>query len=208
MAQKYRVFIAGGVLCFGDGASHQPEPPQLIGPNDAQLLSTIEAMEAGDTSGEMQVVGDDAANWKRFSKHFKLIEAAGGMTLNQEGQWLMIHRLGKWDLPKGKLEKGETPEQAAVREVSEECGILQPTIIAHVTDTYHVYRLKGRLVLKRTYWYLMRSNDHSDLTPQREEHIAEARWVDAQQVPALGRESYGSVREVIEMAQLMTLGIR
>ena len=169
-------------------------------PKKDVLLGIIEGLEEGTTSTEVHVVGDVEKNWKRFVKQFKIIEAAGGVVLNQQDDWLFIHRLGKWDLPKGKLEKGEKPKEAATREVSEECGIPEPAILAHITDSYHVYPLNGKRILKRTYWYLMRSTAHTGLVAQAEEGITDVRWVNKFQVAVVAADSYGSIRQVIDRA--------
>lgn len=169
-------------------------------PKKDVLLGIIEGLEKGTGTTEVHVVGDVEKNWKRFAEQCTLIEAAGGVVLNGAGDWLFIHRLGRWDLPKGKLEKGERPKEAATREVSEECGIPEPEILTHLTDTYHVYTLKGKRILKRTYWYMMRSTEHAALAAQTEEGITDVRWVKPVQVAELARDSYGSIRMVIEHA--------
>lgn len=149
---------------------------------------------------EFHITGKLSDNWERFCSLFQLIEAAGGVVLNSAQEWLFIHRLGRWDLPKGKLEKGEQPEQAAVREVSEECGIPEPELLSPIVETYHTYRLNGELILKRTYWYLMRSTEQAKLVPQTEEGITDVRWVNHYQVALLAEDSYGSIRDVLQGA--------
>ncbi len=202
MGQKYRVFIREGSIAFYDGRAEQVLGGQQVveNPKKDMLLGIIKRLEEGITTTDVHVVGDAEKNWQRFVKHFKVIEAAGGVVLNQQDDWLFIHRLGKWDLPKGKLEKGEKPKEAATREVSEECGIPEPTIIAHITDTYHVYPLNGKRILKRTYWYLMRSTAHTGLVAQAEEGITDVRWVNKFQVAVVAADSYGSIRQVIDRA--------
>ena len=202
MGQKYRVFIRDGSISFYDGRAEQVLGRQQVveNPKKDVLLGIIEGLEEGTTSTEVHVVGDVEKNWKRFVKQFKIIEAAGGVVLNQQDEWLFIHRLGKWDLPKGKLEKGEKPKEAATREVSEECGIPEPAIVAHITDSYHVYPLNGKRILKRTYWYLMRSTAHTGLVAQAEEGITDVRWVNKFQVAVVAADSYGSIRQVIDRA--------
>lgn len=130
---------------------------------------------------------------------FKYIEAAGGVVRNALGQTLFIHRLGVWDLPKGKMEKGERPMEAAQREVMEECGIGLPSVKGKITDTYHTYEHKGRHVLKRTHWYLMNVDGCPDLTPQTEEDISLVCWKDTwDDVLA---NTYPSIADVLELAK-------
>ncbi|HLG03659.1 MAG TPA: NUDIX domain-containing protein, partial [Bacteroidia bacterium] len=88
-----------------------------------------------------------------------LIEAAGGVVLNDNHELLLIFRKGKWDLPKGKMDAGETPQQAAMREVSEECGIGKLKIVRPLEPTFHTYLEKGKFILKKTWWYEMRCAD-------------------------------------------------
>ncbi len=113
--------------------------------------------------------------YKEIKKHFKYIEAAGGLIQNKSS-YLFIKRLGKWDLPKGKIDGEETPQKAAIRECEEECGVGGLTIVKKLENTYHIYLLKGEYILKKTYWYLMHTNYEGKLIPQTEENIEEAVW--------------------------------
>lgn len=127
----------------------------------------------------------------------KLIEAAGGLVKNENGELLMIFRSGKWDLPKGKIEKNEKPEEAAVREVEEECGISGLTIIRPLESSFHTYIHKEKTVLKKTYWYEMRCTDKSPLIPQTEEGITDVRWMNPQEVEKAMENTFRSIEEVV-----------
>ena len=111
--------------------------------------------------------------------------------------FLMIFRRGFWDLPKGKLDKGETIEECAIREVEEECGISRLSIISGAFSTFHLYNEKGKTIVKESVWYKMRSTDKSELVPQTEEDILEARWVSTPVSSDLIDQAYLSIREVI-----------
>jgi 8-oxo-dGTP pyrophosphatase MutT (NUDIX family) len=113
---------------------------------------------------------------KRLAKEIETIKAAGGIVFNPQGLVLHILRKGKWDLPKGKKDEGESSKQTAVREVAEECGIPFPTIISKAGKTYHVYVNKSLPVLKVTKWYKMTSNYDGKFTPQKEENIEEVSY--------------------------------
>ncbi|HKK75092.1 MAG TPA: NUDIX hydrolase [Saprospiraceae bacterium] len=133
-----------------------------------------------------------------FKSHFRLIEAAGGLVFNQDEEILAIFRRGSWDLPKGKIDPGETPPVAAVREVQEETGLQKVSLGEHLIDTYHTYRLKsGKRVLKRTYWYLMRSSKQ-DLIPQTEEDIEKALWIGPEAFLKEEHPMYNTIRHVVE----------
>ncbi len=112
----------------------------------------------------------------KINKSFKVIYAAGGL-IQQASNFLFIKRMGKWDLPKGKLDEDETITTAAIRECEEECGVKNLTIIQQLSPTYHFYFLKHKLTLKKTFWYLMQTNYTGLLTPQLEEKIEEVKWI-------------------------------
>jgi len=109
--------------------------------------------------------------WTLFKASFKIEKAAGGLVYNDKDELLFIHRFGKWDLPKGHIEKGEGKKQAAIREVQEECGISALEITNKLPTTYHMFERKGLMILKITYWYQMLSEDDGLLVPQEEEGI-------------------------------------
>jgi 8-oxo-dGTP pyrophosphatase MutT (NUDIX family) len=131
---------------------------------------------------------------------FTGIEAAGGLVVNPRGEVLMIYRYDRWDLPKGKVERGEDVEDAAVREVEEECGIADLTVDARLCKTYHIYTMKGKRMFKTTYWYLMRHDGIGALTPQTEEAITDARWVAPADLAACLENTYQTIREVFRSA--------
>jgi 8-oxo-dGTP pyrophosphatase MutT (NUDIX family) len=133
-----------------------------------------------------------------FTRMFKVIKAAGGFVQNDKKEWLFIFRNGKWDLPKGKVEKNEAIKIAAIREVEEECGISGLTIIKELTITYHVYSLNNKAHLKKTYWFEMRCTDTNVLVPQLEEGIIDAKWFPKTKFPTLLTNTYDSIKEVIQ----------
>jgi 8-oxo-dGTP pyrophosphatase MutT (NUDIX family) len=132
-----------------------------------------------------------------FSKSFKLINAAGGVVRNKNNETLFIHRLGVWDLPKGKAEKGESIEETATREVEEECAIAPLKIINTLQPTYHTYRLKSKLILKKTYWYEMSYEGNKTPQPQLEENITEASWIPDSDIEKVYKNTYPSIIEVL-----------
>jgi 8-oxo-dGTP pyrophosphatase MutT (NUDIX family) len=113
---------------------------------------------------------------KAFWKKFILIKAGGGLVLNESNELLFIFRRGKWDLPKGKLDDGETMEECAVREVQEETGLQQVELKKHLITTWHTYDESGHHILKETAWYLLSAPKKQALTPQTVEQITEIEW--------------------------------
>jgi 8-oxo-dGTP pyrophosphatase MutT (NUDIX family) len=128
---------------------------------------------------------------------FKYIEAAGGL-IEQNRKYLFIYRLNKWDLPKGKIDKGESPKQAAIRECEEECAITGLKIISELPSTYHIYPYKGAYALKTTYWFLMKSSFTGKLIPQTEENIEKVEWLDKTAIKKeVTKNTYPSVLDLI-----------
>ncbi|MFO0323031.1 MAG: NUDIX hydrolase [Bacteroidota bacterium] len=117
----------------------------------------------------------------KLRKTFKLIYAAGGLIKN-ENSYLFIYRLKKWDLPKGKLDMGESPEEAAIRECEEECGISKLSIKKELPSTYHIYKYKGGFAIKKTFWYEMTTEHKDTLVPQIEENIERVEWFNLAQI--------------------------
>lgn len=112
---------------------------------------------------------------------------------NDKGEVLFIKRLGKWDLPKGHLEKGETSEEGAIREVEEECGISGLKIVSKLPTTYHIFRRKGKLILKETIWFQMSTDFNGELIPQTEEDITEARFLNAKMTSEALQNTYKNI---------------
>ncbi len=135
--------------------------------------------------------------FEHFTNCFKFINAAGGVVKNNEDQILVIHRLGVWDLPKGKAEKGETIEETAIREVEEECSITNLRITKTLTPTFHTYRLKEKLILKRTYWYEMSYSGTEIPQPQTEEDITAVKWINMSETSIIKENTYPSIIEVL-----------
>ena len=134
---------------------------------------------------------------KAFFKHFTIVIAAGGIILNTKEEILMIFRRGKWDLPKGKLDKGESLEQCAVREVKEETGLTNIHLGEKITTTYHTYTEFGKHILKESHWYKMKSNADQKLIPQTEEDITDIKWVIQADLKKYTSNTYQTIIEVL-----------
>lgn len=134
---------------------------------------------------------------KAFWKHFTIIKAGGGLVKNDQGKLLMIFRRGKWDLPKGKLDPGETLEQCALREVEEETGISQLEILSQAGITFHVYDEYGKHILKESYWYHMRAKGDQTPVAQAEEQITDITWASEDEVESNLRNSFPLIRDLL-----------
>jgi ADP-ribose pyrophosphatase YjhB (NUDIX family) len=134
---------------------------------------------------------------KAFWKKFFVIKAAGGLVLNVENDLLMIFRRGHWDLPKGKLDPGETLAECALREVSEETGLTNIQLQHELITTYHTYHENGKLILKESYWYQMKVTSNQQLIPQATEDIQQAIWADENKTNDCLKNAFPSIVDVV-----------
>ncbi|MEM6360632.1 MAG: NUDIX domain-containing protein [Bacteroidota bacterium] len=140
---------------------------------------------------------DDYSGIKKFlKKKFKVIKAAGGVVKKRE-KLLMIYRMKKWDLPKGKLDPGESDIEAAKREVEEECNV-KVAVKKKLCTTWHTYTMKKNKILKKTVWYTMTLTDGSSMKPQLEEDIEELRFMTPKEVFHALQHSYKSIAFVFD----------
>ena len=136
--------------------------------------------------------------WKEFKWFFKIEKAAGGLVKNKNNDTLFIYRFEKWDLPKGKIEKGESKKEAAKREVEEECGVNQLKIEKKLQKTYHIFQRKGREILKITHWYLMSTEFVGELIPQIEEEITQVVFKNDSEVKEALDNTYENIKLLLE----------
>lgn len=133
---------------------------------------------------------------KKLSDEYILIKAAGGLVFNDKNEPLMIFRRGAWDLPKGKLDEGETIAECALREVEEETGVSNTVLDKFLLNTYHFYEESGQSILKETSWYLMFSPGNQVLIPQAEEQITAIKWAKSDEINTILTSTYPLIRDV------------
>lgn len=164
------------------------------------LLNYIDSLEKPNKFTFVVLHCEDAkACFRDFKAVYKIIEAAGGLVFRKPKlkEILMIHRQGYYDLPKGKIDKGEQTKAAAVREVKEETGIKDLKLGKKIMKTYHTYRdRKNRRILKKTHWYRMKTNE-KDFVPQLEEDIDLVFWIEPKEFLSVERKVYGNILDVI-----------
>ncbi len=180
----YKIYIKGNIIKLADSDKVKDKnstKKRLIAPYTGKtkmLLSYIDMLEKTDRFDEIIIHHHNLSNLKKdMNSLFKVVEAAGGVVEDEKGKLLFIFRRGHWDLPKGKIDLGETKKDAAVREVMEETGIKDIVLEGQLLTTRHSYKLKsGKRALKKTYWYRMKA-PHQKLIPQTEEDITAVKWV-------------------------------
>tara|TARA_Y100000992_G_scaffold47693_1_gene27724 strand:- start:356 stop:952 length:597 start_codon:yes stop_codon:yes gene_type:complete len=134
---------------------------------------------------------------KVFKSKIKVIFASGGIVKNDNNQILFIYRRGKWDLPKGKAEKGESIRETAVREVIEETGIEKLKIGKYFSNTFHIVRNNKKYFLKETSWFLMSSNFKGKLKPQLNEGIKSVKWKTFDDAKKIKKKTYGNISIIL-----------
>lgn len=165
---------------------------------DKELKLAIKYLSSNDINDTLTIYSQDLdLLWKKFKSKFKYIEAAGGIVTNKQGRTLLIYRNNKWDLPKGKLDKDETPEDAAVREVMEECGISKLEIESFADHSYHIFTTSRNSVLKKTYWYYMNYLGNKKGSPQEEENIQKVKWFKNSKLKKPLKKSYPIIRDLL-----------
>lgn len=147
------------------------------------------------------LMGDTEELWSVFTQHFQAMPAAGGVVQSDSG-FLFIYRRGRWDLPKGKIEPGETEAEAALREVTEETGLHNLEISGYLDTTWHVYELSDHSdaelpVLKETHWFLMKGSSSEKLVPETGEDIEAARWFMPGDLLWVLPETYRSLQGIV-----------
>ncbi len=193
----YKVFIDNKPIIFTD-SKHLTEKEAYY---SSKMLTNLRKdlpllFEKYPSVNEIVIACDDAENeFKRLFGAYKFIEAAGGIV--SFGEYILcIKRNGVWDLPKGKIEKNESIEIAAIREIEEECGVSNLTILDALCTTYHTYTFKEKKVLKKTHWYRLSIKEKQELHPQTEEGITEASWIPLKMVDTYLSDTYASIKEV------------
>ena len=172
--------------------------------NDRFVREIVSQIESGEKIHDFVILDRQYHKlWNCFKSQLTQMPAAGGLVMRSDRSLLFISRLGNWDLPKGKIEKGETPEGAAIREVEEECGVRGLKIIRLLDSTFHMYRspylsFPDNLVLKETKWFLMSCDDEQRLTPQVDENIEEVRWFAIDDLDQVMNKTYASLREFLQ----------
>jgi 8-oxo-(d)GTP phosphatase len=160
------------------------------------LLEILDAKVPTDVLSLVISIDNYEAIKKFLRERFKIVRAAGGLVRKKEKS-LMIYRMKKWDLPKGKKEKNERYKQTAQREVEEECNI-SVKVGTKICTTWHTYTMNKRAMLKKTRWYLMELTDDSKMKPQEQEDIEDLRWMSRKEVYHALEHSYKSISFVFE----------
>lgn len=195
MPQIYKVFIKNKALLLIENK----EFGKIVN-STAKIDEILMELDKSSSNELLVKVRNISKTWTIFKQLFKLIKAGGGLVYNEKGELLVINRLGYWDLPKGKKDKGEKMKACAMREVQEETGIQKLEIVGEKQITYHTYFCKWtkRLVLKKCYWYKMKTSSTEALIPQTEEDITDVFWLPKSRIHEFKERSYASISSLFQ----------
>jgi len=203
----YKVFFNDRTVYFGDNFPRAFERNKGLFykyDNLQELNELIELFSAVDLINSLYIFHEDMLMViEEFKACFHVIEAGGGVVFNSRGEFLAIKRNGVWDLPKGKLEKGEGFPEAALREVEEETGLKGLSLKEPLMSTYHTYRLKGRKVLKKTRWFEMDYKGSDLPVLESREGITDYRWTVPGQTDFMRQNTFASILDVLYMRKLL-----
>ena len=200
-----RIYVRNKPLFLVDQLNHQIEEYQR-GPGtlfmDKLSKETVRTMLRqldSDTVNAGIFLHHDLKNlFDELTSQLTLIKAGGGLVYTKEQEILLIFRKGKWDLPKGKLEDGEVLEECAVREVQEETGIENVSIVAPLKTSYHTYFEGEKHILKESHWFLMETKGLTTLVPQTEEDIEKCEWVAINELSPYIENMHASIIDIVQ----------
>ncbi len=141
---------------------------------------------------------DEKEILRKLKDKMPVHKAGGGLVYNDQDQVLFIFRNGKWDLPKGGIEKDEEITETAIREVEEETGVKNLRITRKLQKTYHIFKRSDKYKLKITHWFEMRTSYDGVLEPQNEEGIEKAVWLSPDDVKIALLNSYENIKLLFE----------
>lgn len=188
----YEVFVNASPLIL------TTQPPKKTNGNlfemeDDAIQEAIEKLSKKKLK-KAYIYDPDDTILEKFSAKIPIVTASGGLVRNKKGKILFIYRNGKWDLPKGKLDKGESIESAAVREVEEETGVKNLVVDDYLQTTYHIFKRNGEFQLKQVYWFNMHTNYKGKLKPEKSEGITKVRWKGKKKTKKALKNSYHNIK--------------
>ena len=193
----YKVFVNDKPIILTDSLKNNNTYPVYIF-KEVVIDEILHKLKTGNTKGANLFCANLPEDLKAFKKHFKVVHAGGGLVLNSEKEILFIYRNGIWDLPKGRVEKGESIEETSIREVEEECGVSGLQIVQPLLRTHHIFFLDQKQQLKITDWFLMDIDFNGKLAPQLEEGITEVVFKNKEATAKVMKHTYANIKLVID----------
>lgn len=193
----YKVFVNGLPLILTNKLSETANGAYFLLNKDS-IAAAIKSLKKNKLDSAFIYHPNHEEILKKFTQEIPLIVAAGGVVTNAEGKVLFIYRNDKWDLPKGKLDKGESIEDCAIREVMEETGVKDLRLENFLRTTYHVFTNNGVNTLKQVHWYAMRTEYTGRLKPEKKEGIVKVKWKGPLKIQKALQNSYPNIKTLFE----------
>lgn len=199
----YKVFVNNKIITFSKNLnnnwfeSEDTEIHQFI--NKKNLSLAVNEFMQNNLKANLFVYSPDNLSkaFEAFSSDYKIIKASGGI-VQKDDKYLLIFRNNKWDLPKGKQSKGENIKETAIREIEEETNVNNLVIIKRLTDTYHIYTSEKYQILKKCYWFHLKTNSNSNPLPQTEENITDVKWLQINEIEHIIENTYPSIAYLLK----------
>jgi 8-oxo-dGTP pyrophosphatase MutT (NUDIX family) len=200
----YKVFLNEKLIRIGGRSNITLNKPTLLFDDNCTVEEVKKWFQSFVKSGDNEaflIHSNPSDFFEMFQSAFIPIQAAGGVVVHKN-KLLFIFRNEKWDLPKGKIDKGETAREAALREVEEECGISGHHIVKRLPASYHMYlspykKNKGGWIFKETFWFEMKYVGQETGTPQQEEGITLIKWFSKKQLDVVWSNTYENLKSII-----------
>ncbi len=202
--KTYRIYINDNTLFIADTAPDNDTDIVKLNAERFSFPEFYKQIEKESGKNYLLLDQDPKAVFKSIKCSCVIIKAAGGLVASAKDNYLFIFRNKKWDLPKGKVEKGEKMKEAALREVEEECGVKISSNNEKICKTYHVYTLGANIILKKTNWYRMTVKGEPTLVPQKEEGITRACWLNKTELAPVIANTFPSIMDVLKSGGLLT----
>ena len=193
----YKFFVNDKPIILTDSLKNDNNFPVYIF-NEVVIDEILHKLKRGNTPGINLFTPNLELDWNKFKLNFKVVYAGGGLVVNPKKEILFIFRSNVWDLPKGRVEEGESIEETAVREVEEECGAENLKLLSPLLITHHLFYMDNIQQMKVTHWYLMDADFQKNLKPQLEEGITKVVFKNQEEVHSALKNTYANIKLVLE----------
>lgn len=198
----YKVFVNESPLILTNERQDNSNG-NLFSLDGDSIIMAIDSLAKGRLSEAYIYHPDEEKILDAFMHKIPVVVAGGGFVTNPEGKVLFIYRNDKWDLPKGKVDKGESIERAAIREVEEETGVRDLQIEKFLRTTYHVFKRNGEYRLKQVHWFAMYTTYDGELVGQKEEGIMKVKWKGSKKIKKALENSYFNIKVLFENSSIV-----